>query len=130
MQSISSVIRKVMPKLAAIEDNPTVVVLKEKASTSTTVANTPWSTATTADGDYDTFENIPCVYSEQPEVAINNNQLITSRASYLYIVEQDLPSTITKLTIRDRFVFKNDRYKPVDIQLLFGLWKIRINKQS
>jgi len=119
MISLRRVLAKIMPKLQAIEEFPTVTVLKMSERT----RSNPFDPA--PDNEYDVQIEVPCVYSEQPEVVLNNNTITTVQAIYFYIQTKDLPS----FDLRDRLIFKQVRYKPIEVIELFGLWKIKAQKE-
>ena len=119
MVSIRDVlINKVFPKLHAIEENATVKVLRS----STPAATNPFESSQI--GEYDQEFEVPCLFSEQPEMVTSQNNIVVSQALYFYLKETD----IQDVSMHDRFVFKNTRYRPVQIQNLFGLWKIKVVK--
>ena len=119
MQSIRSILDKVFPKLRAIEEQPFVTVIRI-SSTQTTNPFDPVS-----DEDYDEEIIVPCIYSEQPEIISSNNNITTQQQMYFYIQDRDLP----EVKMSDRFIFNGLRYKPIDRQNLFGLWKIKVAKE-
>lgn len=118
MISLRRVLKKVMPKLMAIEEYPTVTVLKMSTRSRTNPLDPAADT-------YDTTMTVPCVYSEMPEVVISNNNISTVQSIYFYISTDDLP----EFSLRDRLVFKQTRYKPTEVIELFGLWKIKAQRE-
>jgi hypothetical protein len=120
MISIRQILNKVVPKLRALEENPEVTIIRP----STPASTNPFATQTT--GVYDTRFVVPVVYSEQPEISTSANNISTQQVLYLYIQTSVISFEITYL---ERFIFKNKRYKPTEIQELFGLWKVKVTKE-
>jgi|GEM_PF-4254332 len=119
MQSIRSILDKVFPKLRAIEENPLVTVIRIDSQQSTN----PFDPVT--EEDYNEEIVVPCIYSEQPEIVSSNNNITTQQQMYFYIQDTDLP----EVKMSDRFIFNETRYKPTNRQNLFGLWKIKVDKE-
>ena len=125
MVSIRQILLKIFPKLRAIEENPDVQIIRISQGTT----SNPFSTALNEKYD-EVLDNVPCIYSEQPEIATSNNNITTQQTIYLYIKSADVGGMSPGyLSMKDRFVFKNKRYKPADVQDLFGLWKVRVVKE-
>lgn len=121
MISIRQILDKIFPKLNAIEEAPTVIVVK-----STTSGSEPTNPFDPNDVEqYNNQVTVPCIYSEQPEMVTSNNNLVIQQTMYLYIQQKDMP----ELTLHDRFIFNNKRYRPLDIQNLFGLWRVKVLKE-
>jgi len=120
MINLRNIIEKtIFPKLHAIEESPTVTII----SMSTQNTSNPFSSVEQNE-NYDTDLTVPCIFSEEPEVISAGNNITTQKVIYFYIKVTDAPD----LNMRDRFVFKDVRYKPVDLQDLFGLWKVKVLK--
>lgn len=120
MVSIRRVLlNKVFPKLHGIEENPTVVVLRSSGQANINPFNSEETNT------YDVEIEIPCLFSQQPEMVTSSNNIVVSQATYLYLKSTDIDSVI----MTDRFIFRNERYKPVEIQDLFGLWKVKVVKE-
>lgn len=109
----------IFPKLHAIEESPQVTVL----SMSEQDTSNPFSGGGQNES-YDVSTTVNCIYSEQPEVVSSGNNVITQKVIYFYIKSED----IENLSLRNRFVFRENRYKAVDIQNIFGLWKVKVLK--
>jgi len=128
MVSISQILAKVFPKLRAIEENPDLTIIRMSQQTT----SNPFDDVS-GNEVYDDKQIVPCIYSEQPEIVTSISNVVTQQQIYFYIQAEDIvavfPGTDGDLSLRDRFIFKNKRYRPVDIQELFGLWKIRVNKE-
>lgn len=120
MAKISKVIEKVYPKLRALEENPTLTLLR---SSSITKSSNPFDAP--KNQSYDKKIDIECIYSEQPEIVTGASNVTTQQQVYFYLKR----STISEITLHDRFLFRGNRYRPVEIQDLFGLWKIRVVKE-
>jgi len=130
MPTIRQILKKVVPKLQAIEENPTVQLIR----ISGTVTSNPFQTQ--KNEVYDVSFTVPCIYSEQPEIVRAAGNIYTDKATYLFIQTDDLleaerkysPDNVTgKVTKKDRFIFKEGRYAPSEIQEIFGLWKIKVD---
>jgi len=109
-------LKKVFPKLHDIEEKATVTVLR----TSAAAPSNPFENVDTS--QYDEEYTVDCLFSQQPEMVTSQNNIVVSQAMYFYIKETD----IDNISMKDRFVFNNQRYRPVEIQNLFGLWKIKV----
>jgi hypothetical protein len=112
--NLRRVLNKVFPKLHAIEEMPTVTVLKEIQAG----ASNPFEET---EPQYEKHE-VKCIYSEEPEMVLKEGVLVTSKAMFLYIKTIDMP----ELTMRDQFMFRNQLYVPTELQDIFGLWRIRV----
>lgn len=120
MSKIRKVIDKVFPKLAALEENPTITILRSStASKSSNPFDSPKNES------YDKKIDISCIYSEQPEIVTSAANITTQQQVYFYLKRKD----IDILYLHDRIIFRNNRYRPVEIQDLFGLWKIKVVKE-
>jgi len=120
MINLRNIIEKVIfPKLHGIEESPTVMI----TSMSTQNTSNPF-TNPQQNEDYDESYDVPCIFSEEPEIISSGNNITTQKVIYFYIQSKDAP----ELTLRDRFIFKEVRYKPIDLQDLFGLWKVKVLK--
>jgi hypothetical protein len=131
MPTIRQILKKVVPKLQAIEENPTVEIIRISG-----VATTNPFTTTQKNEVYDVRFTVPCIYSEQPEIVRAVGNITTDKAMYLFIQTEDIlaaeqvntPENITgKITKKDRFIFKEGRYMPIEVQEIFGLWKIKVD---
>ena len=111
-------LKKVFPKLNQIEENATVKILR---SSQPEPSNPFDSTSTT---QYDEELEVPCLFSQQPEMVTSANNIVVSQAMYFYLKEPDVGT----ITMKDRFIFNDKRYRPVEIQNLFGLWKVKVVK--
>lgn len=120
MAKIRKVIDKVYPKLAALEENPTLVLLR---SSSTVKSSNPFDAP--KNQSYDKKIELDCIYSEQPEVVTGAANITTQQQVYFYLQRKK----IEEVTLHDRFIFRGNRYRPVEIQDLFGLWKIKVVKE-
>lgn len=124
MVSIRQILLKIFPKLRAIEENPEVKIIRMSKQSTTN----PFDT--TLNETFDEELVVPCIYSEQPEITSSNNNITTQQIMFLYIKADDVGGLQPGyLSLKDRFVFKNKRYKPADVQDLFGLWKVRVIKE-
>ncbi len=128
MVSITQILAKVFPKLRAIEENPSLIVSRMSTQTSSNPFDTGVNNET-----YDLQEEVPCIYSEQPEMISGGSNIVTQQQMYFYIQATDLlgvfPTSDGGVLLKDRFIFKDKRYRPIDIQELFGLWKIKVTKE-
>ena len=129
MVSISQILAKVFPKLRAIEENPSLSIIRISEQTT----SNPFDDNATNEV-YDQLEEVACIYSEQPEIVTSASNIVTQQQMYFYIQTAAIVAVFPKdpegnISLRDRFIFKSKRYRPVDIQELFGLWKIRVNKE-
>jgi len=120
MISIRQILNKVFPKLQALEENPELTIIR----ISTTATSNPFETESSE--VYDESVTVPVIYSEQPEIVTNANNISTQQSLYFYVQVESVPFV---LTVRERFIFKNKRYRPVEVQDLFGLWKIKVVKE-
>ena len=109
-------LNKVFPKLHAIEEDATVIILRSSSSGSTN----PFDSSSVT--QYDEQFEVACLFSEQPEMVTSQNNIVVSQAMYFYIKDTD----IQDISMHDRFIFQNKRYRPTEIQNLFGLWKIKV----
>lgn len=124
MVSIRQILLKIFPKLRAIEENPEVKIIRMAQSS----ASGPFDNK--LNEKYDEELTVACIYSEQPEISSSNNNITTQQIMYLYIKANDIGGTTPGyVSLKDRFIFKNKRYKPADVQDLFGLWKVRVIKE-
>ena len=80
MVSITQILNKVFPKLRAIEENPSLVVIR--ISTQTT--SNPFSAGATNEV-YDLQEEVDCIYSEQPEIVTSSSNIVTQQQMYFYL---------------------------------------------
>ena len=117
MQSLRLILRKIYPKLRAIEENPKVIIRKLK----TVRTNNPFEPDI---GDVYEDVEVTCIYSENPETIIENNQLTSSKDLYLYILKDQ----IDNISHDDIVIFNNNQYKIEQLQDIFGLWKLRVSK--
>ena len=111
-------LQKVFPKLFTLEENPTVVVLRTQRT-----GSNPFD----ADdiGEYTERIEVPCLFSEQPEMVTSGTNVVVQHSLYLYIRETD----VQHIGMTDRFEFKGRRYRPTEVQQLFGLWKIKVVRE-
>jgi len=132
MPTITQILDKVFPKLRSIEEDPEVTIIRIGSNST----SNPFQ-ATSNEVFSITF-NIPCIYSEQPEIVKTGSNVITDQQLYLYIKQTDLLAaeqihTPTKvcgeISLKDRFIFKKRRYIPVEVQEIFKLWKIKVSKE-
>ncbi len=124
MVSIRQILLKIFPKLRAIEENPVVTIVRISQGTT----SNPFDT--TLNETYDESLEVPCIYSEQPEIVTSNNNVTTQQIMFLYIKSGDIEgSEPGHVSLKDRFIFNHKRYKPADVQDLFGLWKVRVIKE-
>jgi len=119
MISIRQILNKIFPKLNALEESPTCIV-KPPVSGSSIDPFNPDSVET-----YDQGIEVPCIYSEQPEIASSNNNIVLKQVMYIYIKQDD----IDYIDESYRIIFNNKRYRPTEIQNLFGLWKLKVFKE-
>lgn len=119
MQSIRQVIKKIEPKLRQLEENPTLTILVDiSEDAGYGDLGTP---------QYEEHTGIACIYSEQPETIVSASSIITQKAIFFYIHEDNLPNTVT-LTLTNRIVYGSDTFRPTDLQYLFGLWRTKVEK--
>jgi len=131
MATITQILEKVYPKLRKIEEDPILEILR----TGSTSSSNPF--AGKANAVYSLSFKVPCLFSEQPEIVRAGANISTEQQMYLYLKKSDLiecePVDANReegiISLKDRFVFKNRRYVPVEIQELFGLWKIKVVKE-
>lgn len=132
MPTITQILDKVFPKLRAIEEQPSVTILRIENE----VTANPFQSQ--QNESYTVSFTIPCIFSEQPEIVKSSANITTLQQMYFYVKRTDLtaaeqqytPSKVTgKITLKDRFIFNGNRYIPVETQELFGLWKIKVNKE-
>jgi len=127
---LTATLQKVFLKLHKIEEKPFCILKKYVSS-----PNTPFDPNQNV--QYDDYI-IRCIYSEEPEVVIQTNVVSTKKAMYLYIAHNDLQDLgISNITINDRVVFPYNHpvqipilYKIVQVQYIFGLWKMRLQKAT
>jgi len=119
MANIRKILEKVYPKLRSLEENPTLVLIRM----SQTHASSPFGPA--ANETYDEEIHLTCIYSEQPELITSAANITTQQQMYFYLMSKE----IELVSMKDRFVFRDRRYRPVEIQDLFGMWKIRVVKE-
>ena len=132
MQSVRSILKKVIPKLQAIEENPTLTIIR----ISTPVSTNPFA------GDqneiYDTNIVVPCIYSTQNEIIQNAGNVTTQQTVHFYLQTDDIiaaetkitPGNITgEITMKDKILFQNRRYYPSGVNCTFGLWTINALKE-
>lgn len=122
MASIRKILKKVYPKLRALEENPTLTLLRISASIDKK-NNNPFEGP--KNETYDKKIELTCIYSEQPEMVTGAGNVSTQQQVYFYLQMQD----IELVTLKDRFIFRDRRYRPVEIQDLFGMWKIKVVKE-
>jgi hypothetical protein len=131
MIKISQILDKVFPKLRGLEEDPMLTIIRSDS----TISSNPFSGKVNA--EYSVTFEVPCLYSEQPEIVRAGSNITTEQQMYLYIKQKDLvacePVDTTReagiISKKDRFVFKSRRFIPVEIQELFGLWKIKVAKE-
>ena len=131
MVTITQILDKVFPKLRGIEENPVLTILRIEES----ISGNPFSGK--MNDSYSISFDIPCIFSEQPEMIKSGANITTEQQMYFYLKKNDLltyePADTTRepgiISKKDRFVFKNRRYIPVEVQELFGLWKIKVSKE-
>ena len=132
MPTITQILDKVFPKLRAIEEQPDVEIIRISAP----VTSNPFQA--TSHEVYSVSFTIPCIYSENPEIVKSGANVTTEQQMYFYVKQKDLiaaelihqPDKANgEISLKDRFVFKKKRYIPVEVQELFGLWKIKVNKE-
>lgn len=132
MPTITQILDKVFPKLRAIEEQPEVTIIRIEGG----LATNPF--ATKQNETYTINFSIPCIFSEQPELVKNSSNITTEQQMYFYVKKTDLilaektasPDNVKgEISLKDRFVFNGKRYIPVEVQFLFGLWKIKVNKE-
>jgi len=120
MLQLRKVIEKVIfPKLHGIEESPTVTILGMSSENT----SNPFS-GTEHNESYDDSKTVDCIFSEEPEIISSGNNVTTQKVIYFYIKVPDFP----ELSLKNRFVFKGIRYKAMDVQDLFGLWKVKVVK--
>lgn len=132
MPTITQILDKVFPKLRAIEEQPDVAIIR----ISNPVTSNPFQA--TSNETYSIVFTIPCIYSENPEIVKSGSTVTTEQQMYFYVKQTDLlaaekiympDKVFGEINLKDRFVFKKKRYIPVEVQELFGLWKIKVNKE-
>lgn len=132
MPTITQILDKVFPKLRSIEEQPDVTIIRMTAEQTTNPFQGKKNEV------YDISFTIPCIFSEQPEIVKSAANITTLQQMYFYVKRSDLlaaeaihmPTKVTgEITLKDRFIFNNKRYIPVEVQELFGLWKIKVNKE-
>ena len=106
---------KVFPKLFDLEEQPKVKILRaQRRSTN------PFDSEDI--GEYGQEIEVPCLFSEQPEMVTSGNNIVVQHSLYLYIRESDAG----QIDLTDRFIFRDRRYRPVEVQYLFGLWRVKV----
>lgn len=124
MANIRKILEKVYPKLRSLEENPTLVLIR----ISTDETSNPFDDA--KNETYDAKYDLTCIYSEQPELVTSAANITTQQQMYFYLMAKELAVyNITSVSMKDRFIFRDRRYRPVEIQDLFGMWKIRVVKE-
>lgn len=119
MQSLRSVIKKIEPKLRSLEENPTITLMVDVSEEN--------GYGDLGEPTYEEYTGIGCIFSEQPETIISSSAIITQKAVFFYIHEDNLPDDIV-LSLTNRIVYNNDTYRPTDLQNIFGLWRTRVEK--
>lgn len=131
MATITQILDKVYPKLRKIEENPSVTVFR----VNDTISSNPFQGQ--ANAVYSISFETPCLYSEQPEIIRSGSNISTEQQMYLYFKRNDLIANepinanrdVGIISKKDRFSFKGKRYIPVEIQELFGMWKVKVSKE-
>ncbi len=124
MANIRKILEKVYPKLRSLEELPFLVLIR----ITETHASSPFSPA--QNETYDEEVQLTCIYSEQPELVNSAANITTQQQVYFYLMSKELLThNIETVSMRDRFIFRDRRYRPVEIQDLFGMWKIRVVKE-
>ena len=119
MANIRAILNKVYPKLRALEESPTLTLLRSTVNTSNNPFHDPINET------YNKKIELTCIYSEQPELVTSAANVITQQQVYFYLQSSEIAS----VTLKDRFIFRERRYRPVEIQDLFGMWKIKVLKE-
>jgi len=119
MQSIRQVIKKIEPKLRLLEEDPKITILVDISEDS--------GYGNLGSPQYTEYANIGCIYSEQPETIVSSSAIITQKAIFFYIHEDNLPNGLI-LSLTNRIIYNNDTYRPTDLQNLFGLWRTKVEK--
>lgn len=119
MANIRKILEKVYPKLRALEENPTLTLIRMSEQQ----VSSPFSGP--SNETYDKEIELTCIYSEQPELVTSAANITTQQQMYFYLMSKE----IEIVSMKDRFVFRDRRYRPVEIQDLFGMWKVRVVKE-
>lgn len=132
MPTITQILDKVFPKLRAIEEQPEVTIIRIDGA----ISSNPFQGK--KNDVYSISFTVPCIFSEQPEIVKTSSNITTEQQMYFYIKMSDLKAAETQhtpmnvtgvISLKDKFVFKQRRYAPVEVQEVFGLWKIKVNKE-
>lgn len=124
MANIRKILEKVYPKLRSLEEDPFLVLMR----ISEIEGSNPF--AKDQNETYDTKYTLTCIYSEQPELVTSAANITTQQQMYFYLMSKELQGQgLDEVSMKDRFIFRDRRYRPVEIQDLFGMWKIRVIKE-
>lgn len=125
MKSISTVIGKVIPKLRSLQENPEVYIISVPSASK--IASPFEQENFSAPSKKEAIpEKVKCIFSEKPEIITKNNQIMTIKVVTFFISELDYGK---KISYDNRFIFKGDRYTPLDVSFNFGLWTIKTERE-
>jgi hypothetical protein len=120
---LRNLIWKITKKVRKFVEYPTVDIVKTSGSKSINPFDNPQAKTII-------IKDVPCIVSAQPEIVVNGSNLTTKESLYFFIHEKHYDGDIT---MEDRFIFEGKRYRPVEIQdkrRLYGLWRIKVEKES
>jgi len=120
MKSLRRVIKKIEPKLRELEEDPKIILKIDVSETE--------GYGDMGEPTYQEYPDVDCIYSEQPETIVNSSSIITQKAIFFYIHEDNLPDGVDTITLIDRIVYNDDTYRPTDLQNLFGLIRTKVEK--
>jgi hypothetical protein len=122
---LRNLVSKITERVKKFVEYPTVDIIKATNTSSNSI--NPFDTPK---AQTQIIRNVPCIVSSQPEIVVNGSNLTTKQSMYIFIHEKDYDGDIS---LQDRFIFEGNRYRPVEIQhknRLYGLWKIKVEKES